>query len=154
MKKKFFIFIFVSILTCMVFTGCMQETISKSYIGTYKLHSTEGFYLGQGTNDNDDMEYIFQVEPIDKSKTISDNIDTTEGITIKNSYTSEDKQKILDMSNKNISNENMKFFRSTLGKTNTVSVFAVTSKDFDGSIKTKYEYEIIINQDKIKDFDN
>ncbi|WP_406541041.1 hypothetical protein ACI7YW_09465 [Clostridium ljungdahlii] len=65
-----------------------EKLVSKSYVGTYQLHEVDGYYLGKGTNDDDKMEYVFQVEPIDESKTLSDNVDVTEGVTIKESYSS------------------------------------------------------------------
>lgn len=158
-KRKIKIILGLSVMVVIIamvtlFIVYREKIISESYIGTYTLHSTDGYYLAKGTNDNDKMEYIFQTEPIDKSETLSDNVDITdEYVTIKNNYTNEEKESILKSINKSISKQSMDIFKNNLGKTNTVSVFAVSYKEA-GKINTRYRYEILINQDKIKDFDN
>lgn len=154
MKKKRIEIIAIVLLVSLLFTGCGEELVSQSYVGTYKLHATDGYYLGKGTNEDDKMEYVFQTEPIDDSQTLSDNIDVTDGVTIKNSYTKEEKDTILKEANKSVSKESMDSFKNNLGETNTVSVFAVSYKDSSGKINTQYKYEIIINDDKIKNFDS
>lgn len=131
-----------------------KKIVSKSYVGTYQLHKVDGYYLGKGTNDADKMEYVFQVEPIDGSKTLSDNVDVTEGVTIKESYTNEEKQAILKISNKLISKKSIDIFKNNLGKNDTVSILAASYKNWSGKVDTKYEYEILINKSDIKDFDD
>lgn len=146
--------LFIGIVFSILFTACGDKIISKSYVGTYKLHEVDGYYIAKGTNEEDKMEYIFQAEPIDKSDTLSDNIDVTEGVKIRNStYSEEEKEKILKEVNKSISKESAGIFKGNLGKENTVSVFAVSYKDSSGKVNTKYEYELIAKDDKIKDFD-
>lgn len=155
MKNKITIavLIIVVVIVFLAVIGNKHQLISKSYIGTYELNDVDGYYLGKGTNDDDKMEYIFQTEPIDDSKTLSDNIDVTKGVTIKNSYTKSEKDEILKVANTSISKKSMDIFKKNLGEENTVSVFAGSYKDISGKIKTAYEYEIIINNSDIKDFD-
>ncbi|AZV56756.1 hypothetical protein [Clostridium sp. AWRP] len=137
-----------------VYVKKYEKLVSKSYVGTYQLHKIDGFYLGKGNNDDDKMEYVFQVEPIDGSKTLSNNIDVTEGVTMVESYTEGEKESILKIANKSISKKSMDTFKNNLGKNDTVSVFAASYKNWSGKVDTKYEYEILINKSDIKDFDD
>ncbi|OAA90921.1 hypothetical protein [Clostridium ljungdahlii] len=137
-----------------VYVKSYEKLVSKSYVGTYQLHKVDGYYLGKGTNDDDKMEYVFQVEPIDGSKTLSDNVDVTEGVTIIESYTDGEKESILKIANKSIAKKSMDAFKNNLGKNDTVSVFAASYKNWSGKVNTKYEYEILINKSDIKDFDD
>ncbi|OAA94126.1 hypothetical protein [Clostridium coskatii] len=137
-----------------VYVKKYEKLVNKSYVGTYQLHEVGGFYLGKGNNDNDKMEYVFQVEPIDGSKTLSDNVDVTEGVTIIESYTEGEKESILKIANKSIAKKSMDLFKNNLGKNDTVSVFAASYKNLSGKVNTKYEYEILINKSDIKDFDD
>ncbi|AJA47278.1 hypothetical protein CPAST_c11780 [Clostridium pasteurianum DSM 525 = ATCC 6013] len=153
MKKIKNLAVVIIVSLSLLFTACGDKLVSRSYVGTYKLHEVDGYYLGKGTNEDDKMEYIFQTEPIDNSDTLSDNIDVTDGVKIKDNYTKEEKENILKQANKSISKESMNIFKNILGNENTVTVFAASYKDDNGGIFTKYEYEIMVKKDKIKDFD-
>lgn len=157
--KKIALIIFSAVVVILIALGIIgklseDKLVSESYVGTYDLNYVNGYYLGKGTNDNDKMEYIFQVEPLDGSDTLSDNIDVTEDdAKIKQSYTADEKKAILVKANKTIPKKTMDIFKSKLGKSGTVSVFAASYKDSKGKIKTKYKYELMVEDSDIKDFD-
>ncbi|OBR97106.1 hypothetical protein CLRAG_00250 [Clostridium ragsdalei P11] len=155
-RKRVIIYIslIMLVLFIVIHVKNYEKLVSKSYVGTYQLHEVDGYYLGKGTNDDDKMEYVFQVEPIDESKTLSDNVDVTEGVTIKESYTEGEKESILKIANKSIAKKSMDVFKNNLGENDTVSVFAASYKNWSGKVDTKYEYEILINKSDIKDLDD